>query len=182
MSLNLTIRNTTRNDFANIMGIHVRGFGSANEASLTAALLDDISAKPAVSLLALYGNEPVGHILFTRMRLDGKDDPLLHLLAPLAVTPEYQRQGVGGILIRAGIEKLRDMGTQIAFVLGHKEYYPRHGFIPHAMRHGYQPPYPIPEENSVYWMFQPLTPEAAHIEKGTLRCANALNNPALWRE
>jgi putative acetyltransferase len=182
MSLNLTIRSTTASDFAHIAGVHVRGFGYAKEAHLTAALLDDVTAKPAVSLLALHDSEPVGHILFTRIRMEGKDDPLLHILAPLAVTPEYQRRGVGGMLIRAGIEKLRAMGSQVVFVLGHKEYYPRHGFMPHAMRHGYQPPYPIPAENSVYWMFQPLTPEAAQIEKGTLRCAAALDNPAHWRD
>ena len=182
MQLNLTIRHTVPNDLGNIVGVHIRGFGYAKEAHLTDALLTDVTARPIVSLLALHGREPIGHILFTRIRLDGKDEPLLHILAPLAVTPEYKRQGVGGMLIRAGLEELRAIGSKMVFVLGHKEYYPRHGFMPHAMRHGYQPPHPIPEENSVYWMFQPLTPEAAHIEKGTLRCATALNNPAHWRE
>lgn len=182
MPLKLTIRNTTDNDIAHIVGVHVRGFGYAKEAHLTAALLDDMTAEPTVSILALHDSEPVGHILFTRIRLNDKEDPLLHILAPLAVTPEYQRQGVGGILIQAGLEKLRAIGSQAVFVLGHKEYYPRHGFIPHAMRQGYQPPYPIPEENSVYWMFQHLTPEVAHIEKGMLRCAKALDNPAHWRD
>ena len=133
-ALSLTIRSTTSSDFAHIMGVHVRGFGYAKEAQLTAGLLDDITAKPIISLMALHGSEPVGHILFTRIRLNGKEEPLLHILAPLAVTPEYQRQGVGGMLIRAGLEKLREIGSQAVFVLGHKEYYPRHGFIPHAMR------------------------------------------------
>jgi putative acetyltransferase len=164
------------------MDVHTRSFGYEKEAHLTAALLADATATPAVSLLAMHGDEPVGHILFTRARLNGKGEPLLHILAPLAVTPKYQRQGVGGILIRAGIEKLRDMGSQAVFVLGHKEYYPRYGFIPHALCHGYQPPYPIIPEHSAYWMFQPLTPEVVPLEEGIIHCANAMNHPAHWRD
>ncbi|WP_034636162.1 GNAT family N-acetyltransferase [Desulfovibrio cuneatus] len=182
MPLNITIRSTTVDDLVTITDVHTLGFGYEKEARLTAALLADATATPTVSLLALHDGAPVGHILFTRVRLNGRDDPLLHILAPLAVTPEYQRKGVGGALIRNGIEKLRSMGSKLVFVLGHKEYYPRHGFTLHALRHGYQPPYPIPEENSAYWMFQPLTPEAVNIETGILQCADALHHPAHWRD
>ena len=182
MPLHITTRSTTSDDLATIMDVHTRGFGYEKEAHLTAALLADATATPTVSLLALHDGDPVGHILFTRVRLNGRDEPLLHILAPLAVIPEYQRKGVGGVLIREGLEKLRSMGSQLAFVLGHKEYYPRHGFTLQALRHGYQAPYPIPEENSAYWMFQPLTPEAVGIGTGILQCADALHHSAHWRD
>lgn len=182
MPLSITIRSTTPDDLTTIIDVHTRGFGYEKEARLTTALLADATATPTVSLLALHDGESVGHILFTRVRLNGRDEPLLHILAPLAVTPEYQRQGVGGVLIRDGIEKLQSIGSQLVFVLGHKEYYPRHGFTLHALRHGYQPPYPILEENSACWMFQPLTPEAVDSGAGILQCADALHHPAHWRD
>lgn len=45
---------------------------------------------------------------------------MMHILAPLAVKPEYQRQGIGGMLIKAGIEKLQEKGSNLVFVLGIK--------------------------------------------------------------
>ena len=69
---------------------------------------------------------------------------MMHILAPLAVVPEYQGVGVGGELIRHGIEQLKAMGSQTVFVLGHAAYYPRHGFEPCAGDKGYPAPYPIP--------------------------------------
>ena len=53
-------------------------------------------------------------------------------LAPLAVLPEYQKQGVGSALVRAGLEVCRGIGAQLVFVLGHPDYYPRFGFQPVA--------------------------------------------------
>jgi putative acetyltransferase len=51
-------------------------------------------------------------------------------LAPMAVLPEFQRQGVGSGLVQAGIEILRESKCPFIIVLGHPEYYPRFGFEP----------------------------------------------------
>jgi putative acetyltransferase len=45
-------------------------------------------------------------------------------LAPMAVLPAYQRQGIGGRLIRDGLERLRRQGEEIVVVVGHPDYYP----------------------------------------------------------
>lgn len=83
------------------------------KADLVASFSRDESARPALSLLARYEGKAVGHILFTRATFKGEaDSPLMHLLAPLAVIPEYQGMGVGGGLIRTGIRHLRLMGCQ----------------------------------------------------------------------
>ena len=105
-----------------------KGFGYDKEAGLTAELLSDPTAGPAVSLLALRDGEAVGHILFTRCRIAGAEvqQPLFYILAPLAVVPSCQKQGVGGLLIAEGLRLLRERGAKLVFVLGHKEYYPRH--------------------------------------------------------
>ena len=79
------------------------------------------------------------------------------MLAPLAVVPECQKQGVGGTLVKHGLELLSKSGVDLVFVLGYPEYYTRHGFAPAGVR-GFDAPYPIPEKNSDAWMVFELRP------------------------
>ena len=48
----------------------------------------------------------------------------------MAVLPEYQRKGIGSLLVRAGLEECRTLRHEIVVVLGHSDYYPRFGFVP----------------------------------------------------
>lgn len=179
----IQIRETGADDFNDIMTVEEQAFGYDKEAKLVAGLLADKTAEPMVSLLAFHNNEAVGHILFTRTYFDNREvQPMMHILAPLAVKPEYQRQGIGGMLIQAGIEKLREKGSSLVFVLGHKEYYPKHGFIPGAARLGYPPPYPIQEAHNDYWMVRAIGPEGFEVGKGQINCCDELNKPEHWRD
>lgn len=182
-SNNIQIRETNTNDFNDIMDVEKQAFGYDKEAMLVAELLADATAEPMLSLLAFHDGEAVGHILFTRACFDNQEaQPMMHILAPLAVKPEYQRQGIGGMLMRAGIARLREMGSELVFVLGHKEYYPKYGFIPDAARLGYPAPYPIPGEYSDYWMVQPIGEKGFEAGKGKVRCSDVLNRPEHWRD
>lgn len=177
-----TFQITDESDASDIREVETRAFGFSKEADLTASLLEDESARPALSLLARHEGKAVGHILFTRATFKGEmDSPLMHILVPLAVIPEYQGMGVGGRLIRTGIEHLRLMGCQTVFVLGHATYYPRHGFEPCAGDKGYPAPYPIPEEHKACWMMQALTAQPMNVT-GHIQCAQALMKPEHWRE
>lgn len=176
------IKETTIADFDAIMEMEKQAFGYDKEARLVAQLLGDKTAKPFVSLLAFHNEEAIGHILFTRAYFsDRADSPMMHILAPLAVKPAYQRQGIGGMLIKEGLSLLRTMGSEVVFVLGHKEYYPKYGFVPYAASLGYLPPYPMPKENEVCWMVQPIGQIGYGIGTGTVKCCNELNRPEHWR-
>lgn len=108
-----TFHITDKSDASDIREVETRAFGFSKEADLVTSLLEDESARPALSLLARYEGKAVGHILFTRATFKGEmDSPLMHILAPLAVIPEYQGMGVGGRLIRTGIEHLRLMAAR----------------------------------------------------------------------
>lgn len=154
----ISIRPTDADDLSTIFEVEATAFGHEKEAHLTAALLADPTARPTLSLLAFDGERAIGHILFTRVTLDPPDpaQPLLHILAPLAVIPSYQKQGIGQRLIETGLERLRQSGSQMVFVLGHIGYYDRFGFLPDAAHHGYPAPFPIPSEFANAWMIQPL--------------------------
>jgi putative acetyltransferase len=179
----IKIRETGINDFNDIMEVEKKAFGHDIEAELVAGLLKDKTAEPFVSLLAFHHNKAAGHILFTRVYIDEmKSEPLIHLLAPLAVKPEYQKQGIGGLLINEGLKKLKEMGSEMVFVLGHMEYYPKFGFIPDARNLGFSAPYPIPDEYANAWMVQSLSPKDLDISPGRIICSDELNKPEHWRE
>lgn len=182
---NVKIKEASTNDFEDVMNVEKAAFGCDKEANWVAKLLEDESAKPYLSLLAFYNGEAVGHILFTKAHVNGcLESPIIYILAPLAIKPEFQKNGIGGLLIKAGLQILREKGAELVFVLGHKEYYPRYGFEQNAQGRGFLPPYPdpVPEEYSEYWMVQSLTPKGFNFQKGKLICADALYKPEHWRE
>ena len=166
------------------MTVEKHAFGHDKEAKLTVALLKDKTGEPTVSLLAYHKDKAVGHILFTRGYVDemNMDQPLFHFLAPLAIIPEYQKMGIGGLLINEGHKLIKEIGSLMVFVLGHIDYYPRHGYINNAAQFGYSPTYPIPENVKDAWMVQSLTAEAFPIKKGHILCCEELNRPEHWRE
>lgn len=179
----LVIRITNQGDFNDIMEVEEQAFGSVDEAKLTADLLSDITAEPTLSLLAFYNNEAVGHILFTRAYIGQKNcTPMTHILAPLAVKPKYQKMGIGGELINEGIRILENRGTEILFVLGHIEYYPKHGFIPDANKLGFPAPYEIPEDVKDAWMVQAIGDTDLKTFSGNVICAEMMDKPEYWRE
>ena len=182
--IKIQIRETNTKDFNDIMIVEERAFGYVKEAQLTADLLNDKTAEPILSLLAFHEKKAIGHILFTRVYIDEMNtkQPLIHILAPLAVIPEYQNKGVGGSLIREGLNRLKEMGTEMVFVLGHMDYYPKYGFIPDAGKIGFSAPYPIPDEYANAWMVQSLNPKGFVIGGGNVICSNELNKPEHWRE
>ena len=180
---NIQLKETCIKDMNEILQVEKHAFGGDEEAQLTSELLIDTSAKPLLSLLAFDKEKAVGHILFTRAYIHSKSNQtLIHILAPLAVIPEYQNQGIGAKLIDEGMERLQKMGSEMVFVLGHIDYYPKHGFIPNAEKLGYPAPYPIPEEVKDAWMVQSLSPNGFVCEQGNIICAHAMDKPEHWRE
>lgn len=176
----MNIRMTDEADREAIFRVEAEAFGYDKEAKLVDSLLDDPTAEPRVSLLAMDGDRAVGHILFTAGRIE-ESGVKVSLLAPLSVVPDSQGKGVGGKLVEAGLEHLAAMGVELVFVLGHPTYYPRFGFVP-AHTYGLKAPYPIPEKHADAWMVQALNGTALGDVHGTFACADALHRPEHWRE
>ena len=76
---------------------------------------------------------------------------------------------------------MSETGVELVFVLGHPEYYPRHGFKPAGV-HGFEAPYPIPDKHANAWMVQELHPGVIGNVNGKVICADMLNQPEHWRE
>jgi putative acetyltransferase len=178
----LHIQEAAETNLNDVLLIERLAFGHDKEAKLVKGLLDDPSAKPLLSLLAFKNDRAVGHILFTKARLSGTQDTAsIVILAPLAIVPDAQKQGIGGKLIEQGLEFLSKSRVDLVFVLGHPEFYPRYGFKP-AGRLGFEAPYPIPDEHADAWMVQALKSDVIGAVSGKVVCADALNKPEHWRE
>jgi putative acetyltransferase len=126
---NLTVRseNVETAERSVVHAINVAAFGSPDEADL----VDNLRVEGAVilSLVAEWDKRLVGHVMFSRMWIEAVNGSIPAVaLAPMAVLPECQRQGIGGQLIRHGLDVLRERGERIVIVLGHPDFYPRFGF------------------------------------------------------
>lgn len=80
-----------------------------------------------ISLVAEWDGKVIGQIAFSRVTIDGADQGWL-ALGPVAVDPDWQRQGVGQALVRAGLARLRDLGAAGCVLVGDPGYYRRFGF------------------------------------------------------
>lgn len=137
------IRAEREEDRAAVRAVNRSAFETATEANLVDALR--AQAQPLVSLVAEQDGSIVGHILFSPVTLSGHSELWIMGLAPMAVVPEQQRQGIGSALVRAGLDECKRLGAGAVVVLGHAEYYPRLGFLP-AARFGIRCEYDVPEE------------------------------------
>ena len=184
--MNLTIREAQSSELPIILAMVKEAFGAdegAEVATLISDLIADPTASPLLSLVAMVDEKIVGHILFTKVQIEGSKASSVpaSILCPLAVSPNYQKRGIGGQLIRTGLEQLKNQGVQLVFVLGYPAYYTRYGFSPAGV-HGLNAPYEIAPENTDAWMLQELQPGIAEAISGVITCADCLHDPKYWQE
>src|SRR5438105_8409841 len=130
----LLIRPEQVTDYPEIGILHVRAFGNRPVESLIVALHRHRRAfDPELSLVAEINGRVVGHVLFSphQMHLLDQVVPTVNL-APLAVDPAYQGQGIGGQLISEGHRLAAAKGYRVSVLVGHPTYYPRFGYHTHA--------------------------------------------------
>jgi putative acetyltransferase len=127
--MNAVVRPEVVTDHEAIRHVHRLAFGQDAEARLVDVLRDGGYLR--VSLVAEQGGKIVGHVLFSDLPIltDAGTVPAL-ALAPLAVLPEFQKQGAGSALMRHGLEACKEQGHRIVVVLGHPLFYQRFGFSP----------------------------------------------------
>ncbi|MBN8208733.1 N-acetyltransferase [Bacillus sp. NTK071] len=128
----IEIREENAADHGAILKILREAFNGEDEVQLVNRIKDSESFIPELSLVALHNrSEPVGYILFTKIEILTEKGRIPSLaLAPVAVVPELQNEGVGNLLIKDGMMRATSLGYRHVVVLGHKDYYPKFGFVP----------------------------------------------------
>jgi len=137
----IEIREERPDDIAAIREVNRRAFGQDQEGNIVDALRTNGAA--LLSLVATVNGQVAGHIMYSLLTVAENVDGVA--LGPMAVVPEYQRQGIGTKLIGAGNRKIKDAGYPFIIVVGHAEYYPRFGFRP-ASEYGIKCEWDVPDE------------------------------------
>lgn len=158
----IEIRRETEEDFEQVFQVNALAFGSDAEPRL----VEKLRARPHISLVAVDDGKTIGHILFSGIFIEGPDGGVSDTtgLAPMAVLPEYQNQGIGSRLVREGLKACAEDGREAVFVLGHKDYYPRFGFEI-AREKGFTCQFEVPDE---HFMVLELTPGALAGKSGKI--------------
>ena len=130
----IKVRVERPDDIVDIHKVNEKAFGQPTEAELVNALRE--GCDEYISLVATIDERVVGHILFTPVTIIREGGVMRGMgLAPMAVLPGFQRNGIGSRLVQDSIDILRESTCPFIIVLGHPAYYPRFGFEP-ASGHG----------------------------------------------
>jgi putative acetyltransferase len=128
------VRAATAADLDAIVAVHRAAFGRDAEAELVRRLVG--AGRDTISLVAVdEDNAVLGHVLFSPVTVEEGDDGKALGLAPVAVLPDHQRQGIGHALIEEGIGACFVQDARAVFVLGSPAYYTKFGFSK-ASAHG----------------------------------------------
>lgn len=134
--MNITIRSEKVSDYNQIANINYEAFLAwhpdnqyVSEPILVDLLRHNSDYDSELSLLAECDGQVVGHILFSPFRFVvlGQEETGV-VLAPVAVKPEYQKKGVGRMLIEEGHKRAGAKGYSFSLLCGHTEYYPKFGY------------------------------------------------------
>lgn len=133
--MKVIVRKEEPKDRAAVSAVVARAFEGMEESDhqehfLVERLRDSDAFVPALSLVAeLEDGRIAGYILLTKAEIVSaeKTFPVL-ALAPLAVLPEFQNQGIGTALITSAHEIASRSGFGLSVLLGHPTYYPRFGY------------------------------------------------------
>jgi putative acetyltransferase len=156
-------------DYEPIRNLNRLAFGGNEEAELVDRLRS--ASLVVLSLVAIDNDEIVGHILFSDLPIETDQGGIDAVsLAPMAVHPKWQRQGIGSALARQGLEICQERGKAIVIVVGHPGYYPRFGFSAELAK-SLDSPF-----SGDAWMALELKKGALDDVKGTVRYPEAFGD------
>ena len=121
------IRSEQPKDINEIRLLNDKAFGQPDEGRIVDKLRK--SCNGILSIVAISNNKIVGHIMFSPVTIEAQEGVIEGMgLAPMAVLPELQNQGIGSKLLKEGLRIIRNTSCPFVIVLGHEKYYPRFGF------------------------------------------------------
>jgi putative acetyltransferase len=176
----MNIRLAQETDLDSILKVIETSF-SDEENKVIMNLVQELSREntsPSIkSLVAEVDNQVIGYVSFSPIFLKSDSSIVGYILAPLAVSPEHQKQGIGSNLINAGIDMLTKDGARVLMVYGDPNYYGQFGFKD-EIGHSFVPPYRL--QYPFGWTGMMLNGTVVPEEPIQFECVSALSKPDLW--
>jgi putative acetyltransferase len=175
----MQIREATIDDAENIKNVHLQAFDNSEAqmvSDFAVNLLNENHPVKIISLVAIENNEIVGHTAFSPVFFESTNEHFGYILAPLAVSPEFQKNKIGSSLVKYGLDTISNIGSFIVFVYGDPQYYSRFGFKTDLAKN-FIPPYTLQFPEG--WHALKLN-SAVFPEGGKITCVESLNDPTLW--
>jgi len=93
--MDIKVRKEEEKDYKDIYEVNRLAFGQENEGKLVEKIRKGCNFVPGLSLVAEIYDRIVGYILFSKIKIVGDSISETLALAPMAVVPEFQGQGIG---------------------------------------------------------------------------------------
>jgi putative acetyltransferase len=132
-------------DYPTIAKVNNLAFGGKKEAKLVDIIRTSNAYIPELSLVAEIEDRVVGYIMFSYVDLAAENKLPVLSLAPMAVHPQFQRQGIGKTLLTTGLELADKRGEALIVVLGYPKLYHPFGFQP-SINYQIECPFDVPED------------------------------------
>ena len=145
--------------------------------NLASDLARETTSPSIKSLVAEVDNQVIGYVSFSPIFLKSDIGISGYILAPLAVSPEHQKIGVGSNLFNSGIDMLAKDDVGVLLVYGDPDYYGRFGFREDIGR-SFIPPYPL--QYPFCWTGMMLNGTAVPKTPIKCECVAALSKSELW--
>lgn len=81
-----------------------------------------------LEIVALYNHKIVGHIAYTKGKIENINNESFLTLGPVSIMPEFQGIQIGSKIIRISLQKAYRLGYTAVFIVGDENYYSRFGF------------------------------------------------------
>ena len=176
----MNIRLAQETDLDSILKVIETAF-SDEEDKVIMNLVQELSREttsPSIkSLVAEVDNQVIGYVSYSPIFLKSDSSISAYILAPLAVFPEHQKQGIGSNLINAGIDMLTKDDVGVLLVYGDPTYYGRFGFK-EEIGHSFLPPYTL--QFPFGWIGMMLNNTPFPEQPIQFKCVSALSKPELW--
>lgn len=177
---NMQVRVANKIDINSINKLYIDAF-SKDEGLLLGKLVADLIANSSVPNTLSYVVEDnakiIAHISFSPIFIESNLHIKAYILAPLAVKPNYKRQGIGSKLIVHGKQELIKLGVNVILVYGDPNYYNNYGFTAKSGEY-FIPPFPIKQKFG--WQAMILDDFILTKNSYKFSCVTALNDPKYW--
>ena len=143
--------------------------------NLAFELQETTDPRDIFGFLAKDGEIIAGCIFFTRMTFEISISAFI--LSPVAISTQYQNQGLGQKLIKFGINQMKNNDVELVFTYGDPNYYSKVGFI-HITEEIAKAPLKMTFPEG--WLAQSLTSDKIEPIKGNSTCVKALMKQKYW--